>query len=130
MIERHWDADLIAKIFGIIFILVGLLGFTNNPLVSETGLFRVNDAHNWAHLLSGALFLGGAYMGAPVMTIRWLAVIYVVIAVLGFFLPGNNLFGFIEMNMADHWLHAFVAGVLLAVGFLTPVEQRLGSARL
>ena len=27
MIERHWNADLLAKIFGFIFILVGIAGF-------------------------------------------------------------------------------------------------------
>jgi len=34
MIERHWNADLLAKIFGVVFLAVGLLGFAPNPIVS------------------------------------------------------------------------------------------------
>jgi hypothetical protein len=44
MIERRWNADLIAKVLGVVFLAVGLLGFTPNPLASETGLFQVNGA--------------------------------------------------------------------------------------
>jgi len=130
MIERNWNADLIARIFGVVFIVVGLLGFTANPLVSEGGLFRVNDAHNVVHLVTGILFLAGAYAHMPVMTIRSLAVVYTIIAVLGFILPLPNFLGFIAMNTADIWLHAGIAAVLLTVGFLTPAEQRFGHARM
>ena len=42
MIERHWNADLLAKIFGAIFILVGIVGFIPNPLVSETGFDHID----------------------------------------------------------------------------------------
>ena len=44
----------ITIVFGSAFILVGLLGFTPNPLVSANGIFEVNAMHNLVHLLSSA----------------------------------------------------------------------------
>ncbi len=130
MIERRWNADLLAKLFGVIFIVVGVAGFVPNPVVSETGLFRVNGAHNWAHILTGFLFLAGAFMKAPVMTIRALAVLYAVLTIIGFARQGTMLFGMIAMNMPDRWLHAALAAVLLLVGYLAPAQERLGHARM
>lgn len=130
MIERQWNASLLATIIGLIFIVVGLLGFTPNSLVSETGVFRVNDAHNWAHIISGAIFLIGAFFGAPAMTIRIMAALYALFAIIGFAIPDNMLFGVIAMNAADRWLHLAFAAVLLLVGFLTPARETVRTAHL
>ena len=124
MIERQWNADVLAKIFGAIFLIVGILGFIPNPLVSDHGVFLVNGAHNIVHIVTGLIFFAGAYWGAPVMTIRWLAVIYAIVAVLGILMPNSALAG-VEMNWADNWLHVVLAIVLLFVGFMTPVQTRL-----
>jgi hypothetical protein len=130
MIERRWNADLLAKIFGLVFLLVGIIGFIPNPLVSETGYFQVNEAHNLIHIVTGLLFLAGAYFDAPVWTIRAIAVLYTIVAIVGFAIPENPLFGVVAMNVADHWLHAAFAVVLLLIGFVTPVHQPLRQAHL
>jgi uncharacterized membrane protein len=109
MIERHWNADLLAKIFGFLFILVGIAGFIPNPLVSESGVFRVNEAHNLIHIVTGVLF-------------------FAIVAILGFVFPDNMLFGIVAMNMADRWLHAALAAVLLLVGFVTPAHEPMRQA--
>lgn len=128
MIERRWNPNLMATIIGVIFVLVGLLGFVQNPLVSDTGVFRVNDAHNWVHIISGAIFLAGAFFKVPAMTIRLMAVLYALIAIIGFATPDNMLFGVIEMNLADRWLHVALAAALLLVGFLTPARETVRTA--
>ncbi|MDT3685524.1 MAG: hypothetical protein RO009_10845 [Pseudorhodoplanes sp.] len=51
----------VALIFGIVFIVGGILGFVPNPLVSPTGIFAVNTAHNLVHLVSEIAILAGAY---------------------------------------------------------------------
>ena len=114
MIERHWNADLLAKIFGFIFIAVGIAGFIPNPLVSETGV----------------LFFAAAFMDASVRAIRGIAVLYAVVAILGFVFPDNMLLGVVAMNMADRWLHAALAAVLLLVGFMTPAHEPMRQAHL
>jgi hypothetical protein len=130
MIERHWNADLLAKVFGGIFIIAGIVGFFDNPVVSPNGLFRVNDAHNWLHIGTGILFLAGAYARTPVTTIRAIAVLYAIIAIINFAWQGPMMFDVFAMNMADRWLHAAIAVVLLVVGFFSPAEERLGHARM
>jgi Domain of unknown function (DUF4383) len=128
--ERHWNADLLAYIFGFIFIVVGIAGFVPNPLVSETGVFHVNEAHNLIHIVTGLLFLAGAYFAASVWTIRAIAVLYTIVAIAGFAIPDNMLFGAVAMNMADRWLHAAFAAVLLLVGFMAPAHEPMRQAHL
>jgi hypothetical protein len=131
MIETRWNADFIATILGVVFVAVGLLGFIPNPLVYEDGFFHVNAAHNFVHLISGALLLVSPYFGFPVLMIRTLAIIYTAIAVFGFIAPNvAELGGVIAMNMADHWLHAAIAVVLLAVGFTKPMERSVTTAHM
>jgi Domain of unknown function (DUF4383) len=130
MIERHWNADLVAKIFGFIFIAVGIAGFIPNPLISETGVFQVNEAHNLIHIVTGVLFLAGAYFSQSVWTIRAIAVLYTIVAIVGFAIPDNMLLGAVAMNMADRWLHAALAAVLLLVGFVTPAREPMRQAHL
>ncbi len=128
MIERHWNADLLAKIFGFVFILVGIAGFIPNPLVSESGVFRVNEAHNLIHIVTGVLFFAAAFVDASARAIRGIAVLYAIVAILGFVFPDNMLFGIVAMNMADRWLHAALAAVLLLVGFVTPAHEPMRQA--
>ena len=130
MIESHWNADLLAKLFGLIFLVVGTVGFTTNPILSGNGFFMVNDLHNYVHVATGVLFLAGALLGAPVTTIRVIAILYAIIAVVGFAFPDAGFLQGLHMNMADHWLHVGLAIILLLVGFLAPIEERLSHAQL
>ena len=42
-------AKRLAMIFGVVFVLVGLLGYVDNPLVGPVGMFATNGTHNLAH---------------------------------------------------------------------------------
>ncbi|HXY59044.1 MAG TPA: DUF4383 domain-containing protein [Methylocystis sp.] len=130
MIERRWTADLLATIFGLIFLAVGLLGFTNNPIVSAIGFFAVNDAHNWVHVASGLIFLAGAVLRIPAITIRVMAALYLIVAITGFVITDRMMFGLVEMNVADRWLHLAIAAVLLFVGFMAPARESVRPAHL
>ena len=113
------NAKTAAVILGIVFLVVGVLGFFPNPLVSPTGFFVVNTAHNIVHLISGAVLLAGAYssLGAA-MALKIVGVVYAVVALLGFVMGGPMLLGMIAMNHMDHWLHVVLAVVLLGAGFM------------
>ncbi|MFO1126418.1 MAG: DUF4383 domain-containing protein [Methylocystis sp.] len=131
MIETQWNANFVATILGVVFVAVGLLGFIPNPLVSDVGYFHVNAAHNFVHLITGALLLLSPFVGLPVLAIRVLAIVYTVIAVLGFIAPeAASLNGAIAMNHADHWLHAALAVVLLFIGFTKPMERSVTTAHM
>jgi uncharacterized protein DUF4383 len=118
------NAKTAALILGVVFVLVGILGFIPNPLVSPTGVFVVNTAHNLVHIVSGLALLAGAYtkIGAS-LTLKIIGVIYAVVAILGLVMGGNMLLGLVAVNHADHWLHVALAVVILAAGFLLPDDR-------
>jgi hypothetical protein len=116
-------AKTAALIIGIVFIAVGILGFIPNPLVSPTGIFAVNTAHNLVHLVSGIAILAGAYTGiGAALTLKVFGVIYGLVAILGLVMGGGMLLGLIHVNTADHWLHVVLSAVILAAGFMLPDE--------
>jgi hypothetical protein len=122
------NAKSAAVAFGVLFLIVGVLGFIPNPIIGPAGYFLTNDLHNLFHIGIGIVLLMGAYAGAgsfgPGMALRFTGAVYAILAVMGFFLPGNLIFGMVAMNMADHWLHAVLAVVLLLAGFvLSPVRR-------
>lgn len=115
-------AKMAAIVIGIVFVVIGLLGFFNNPVL---GLFSVNPVHNVVHIVSGLVLLAGAYssLGSG-MALKIIGVIYAIIAILGFFMMGADgmMFG-LAMNEADKWLHVVLAIVILAAGFGLPDDD-------
>lgn len=103
-------------IFGVTFILVGLLGFVPNPIVSANGIFEVNTMHNFVHLITGAAFLFGGVVlhGKEDITLKAVIAAYFGVAIIGFLTSGNTLLGMVHINEADRWLH-----LGLAIGMLT-----------
>lgn len=109
----------IAKLFGIIFIAIGILGFV--PGITSNGhllgIFEVNTLHNIIHLLSGiiALMMAGSAMKAKTF-FKFFGVIYGLITILGF-LQGNTVLGLIGVNVADNLLHLAITIIALILGF-------------
>jgi hypothetical protein len=119
------NARMAAIILGVILIIVGLWGFAQNPVL---GLFAVNGAHNIVHLVSGIFLLIGAFTNlGSALALKILGVIYVLVAIIGFF-SGDMLLGFISNNTADNWLHVLLAIVLLGAGFGLEDERRMSMA--
>jgi len=115
-------AKTLALVFGIVFVLVGLLGFVSNPLVGANGLFMTNGLHDIVHLLFGIILIW-ASRGGQTRSVSWLkilGVVYLVLAVLGFLLApsGPSLLGLVTVNMADHWLHVVLGVVLLLAAYM------------
>ena len=112
-----------AVLFGVIFLVVGILGFVPGATKNEMllGIFHVNAAHNAVHLLSGAvaLFCGMSSFAASRMYFRIFGVVYAAVAILGFLNPGDTmLLGLISNNTADTWLHVAIEAVSLLLGFM------------
>ena len=101
---------------GVIFVVIGLLGFVNDPVL---GLFEVDVVHNLVHLVSGILAFLFAAKGEMMAKkfARIFGVVYGLVAVLGLVLPGETLLGLLEVNFADDLLHVAIAALFLYVGF-------------
>lgn len=106
----------ILTLLGIVFVVVGILGFFNDPVL---GVFDVDMLHNVIHVLSGVLLLGAVGMGTDVMHTyaKIFGVIYGVVAAIGFFTAGDMILGLFASNFADDVLHLVLAVVLLYFGY-------------
>lgn len=125
------SAKTLALVFGVIFVLVGLLGFVSNPLVGSGALFDTNTAHNLVHLLIGLILLAVA-LWAPMQSALWLkilGVVYLLVALLGY-VTGSPILGLVEINDADNWLHILLGIVLLAAGFWGKNDMMMGGSSM
>jgi hypothetical protein len=52
-------AKTLALVFGVVFVVAGILGFIPNPIVGRDALFHTNAVHNLVHLIIGAVLLFG-----------------------------------------------------------------------
>jgi hypothetical protein len=111
----------IAVAFGVIFVVVGVLGYvpafvTDGRLL---GLFEVNNLHNLVHLVTGiiAIVVGVSSERASRMFFRIFGVIYALVALLGIYSGNEPVLGLIANNYADVGLHAVIAVVALYLGF-------------
>lgn len=129
-----------ALIFGIVYVLVGILGFipglythppAGAPHVSVTagygyllGLFPVNVLHDIVHLLVGVAGLA-AYRSYDTSRLyaRALAVVYGLLTIMGFFPVLKTTFTLIPIFGNDIWLHALSAIVAAYFGWFAPEES-------
>lgn len=116
---------LLGYVLGVIYLLVGLLGFTVSGAHAFVGarggdllgLFAVNGLHNVVHLAVGAVLILGAVAGvvaAKTLNIV-VGVVYLAVAVLGYLNTDASL-NLLALNMPDHALHAGSAVLLIAFG--------------
>jgi hypothetical protein len=121
-------AKKFAVIFGIVFVIVGILGFIPNPIVGAEGaIFRTDALHNIVHLLVGVVLLIAAKSAsASAMWLKIWGVVYLVLFVDGLIqvsADGDKLLGLVTANPADNWLHLVLGVVLLLVGFMGGKNQ-------
>lgn len=109
-------AKKLVMFMGFVLVLVGILGFINNPLVGEEALFHTNRVHDIAHLLIGVIMFALA-SSAPVAALNLFGAVFLFLAVLGF-VTESPLLGILEINTADNWLHAALSAILLGFGVL------------
>lgn len=126
---------LVGIIFGAVYILVGLLGFTATPTIGFVategglliGVFEVNPLHNVIHTIIGAALLiaGLAGVMAAKVTNATVGGIYLLLGIIGFFIVGTEL-NILALNMNDAFLHLATAIVLLVVALAADKTTRAG----
>jgi hypothetical protein len=133
------STSTLATVFGIVFLLVGFVGFLAAPPPADAlpltmqhghglalGLFPVNTLHNIVHLVFGALGLLAAT--ATVISAKQyfqvLGVSYLLLAVLGAIPATQTTFGLIPIYGHDVWLHAIVGLAATVIGFTHVFEAR------
>lgn len=116
----------IAKVFGVVLLAVGVLGFVPafTPDSKVLGIFEVNAVHNLIHLLSGAVALAAGFSSAKAsrMYFQVFGVVYALVTLLGVFYGDRAILGIVAHNMADVLLHVLISGAALYLGFGTKAD--------
>ena len=117
---------LLGTVFGVVYLLVGLLGFADtgfgdfagtNTDDKILGIFEVNPLHNIAHLLIGALllFAAGRASSAAKGANTLVGAVYLLLGIVGLFILDSDA-NILSLNSADNVLHLASAVLLLGVG--------------
>lgn len=126
------NAQLIARILGIVFLLAGIAGvvpWTSSPAPFDAnvitldqyyrfifGMFPVNLVHDGLHVFFGLWgLLAGMNFKASIGYLRFVAVFYLFVVILGIIPITNTLFGAAPVYGWDVLLHV-VAMLLAAYG--------------
>jgi hypothetical protein len=133
-------AKTICKILGVVFLLVGLVGFVMPGFLGT----HLSVVHNLVHIISGAiaLYLGfaGSLSAARLFCIVF-GIVYLLLAICGFLLGSDQastiagmtnmardtrlwkvIPGQLELGTMDHVVHVLLGIVFLIGGFLTKAD--------
>lgn len=123
----------IALLYGIVFLLVGVLGFipgitTNYDSLAIAGhhseamllgIFQVSVLHNVVHLFYGVV---GVAMWRTAITsrdyLRWGGVVYGLLWIYGLVVNHDSNANFVPLNTGDNWLHLGLAVTMIVLSFL------------
>jgi hypothetical protein len=111
-----------AIIYGVVFLAVGVLGFipqlTSNGLLF--GYFNLDALHNVVHLTFGLIGLWAASCPrASQIYFRVVGIIFVILALLGFWHQEQPIFDVISNNLVDAIFHLVIGVIALILGFVT-----------
>jgi hypothetical protein len=115
-------AKTVCKILGVVFLLVGVIGFAKADLLGA----HLSPAHNVVHLVSGviALYFGfaGTLSAAKAFSLVF-GVVYMALGILGMALGTGNdrmwMLGPLHFAQADHGIHILLGVIFLAGGLFT-----------
>lgn len=138
--ERRSVAQILALLFGVVFLLVGVAGFIPGVtanfdqlslLGTESdadllGIFRVSVLHNIVHLLFGVGIIAAAREGWSLAYLLGGGLVYVVVSAYGFVIEHGSDANFLPVNTADNFLHVALAVALLGAGVVALSMSRGG----
>jgi hypothetical protein len=136
-------AQKLAWLFGIVFLLVGILGFIPGITVSSDqlafageksdaellGLFQVSVLHNIAHLLFGVGIIAARKHRTALQYLLYGGVLYLVLFVYGLIASEKGSENFLPTNNGDDVLHALLALALLGGWFIAKKEDDPAAVR-
>jgi len=115
-------AKTVCKILGVVFLLVGVLGFAKSELLGA----HLTTPHNVVHLVSGAIALyfgfAGTLSGAKAFSLVF-GVVYLALGILGMAIGTGAdrmwMLGPLHFGQADHGIHILLGVIFLAGGLFT-----------
>ena len=135
-------ASLLALVVGVVFLLVGILGFIpgvttdydtmgfagHDSMAKLFGLFMVSVLHNIVHLLFGVAGIAlarTARTAAGYLVVG--GVVYLVLWIYGMVIDLNSQANFVPFNTPDNWLHLGLGVGMIALGVVAYRALRAGA---
>jgi hypothetical protein len=130
---RRSPVQLVALLFGVVFLLVGIAGFIpgittgydtmqfagHHSEAMLLGIFQVSILHNIVHLLygvAGLLLARTAPLARMYLLVGGIA--YLALWIYGLLIGHDSAANFVPLNTADNWLHLVLGVVMVAASFL------------
>ena len=116
-----------AQILGVVLVLVGVVGLVLGDKV-WLGILNIDIVEDIVHLATGGLLayvgFSGMDLSAARSVVLALGVVYLLVGILGFFVP--TMFGLIPdgYTVFDNLLHLALGGLSLAVALSAPGGSR------
>lgn len=123
-------AKLYSQIAGIMLLAIGVIGIF---WAGIPGLLSINEPAEIAvHLLTGGLaayagFSGGDYGRTALMYAKVFGIIYLLLAIVGFILQGQEILGLLHFDLGCNLVHLILGIGGVAVGY---VMRPAGSAQM
>lgn len=132
-ITSRTPVQIVALVYGVVFILAGIAGFV--PGITSDygslqfaghesgamllGIFQVSVLHNVIHLLYGiaGLALARTAVGAR-QYLLWGGVVYLVVWLYGLLVAEDAAANVVPLNSADDWLHLALGITMVGLSFL------------
>lgn len=125
--------QIVALLYGIVFLLVGIAGFI--PGLTENtdsmqfagheghamllGIFHVSILHNIVHLLYGVAGLALARTpGSARHYLLWGGIAYLALFLYGLFIDYDSAANFVPLSDANNWLHLGLGVTMVGFSFL------------
>lgn len=130
---RH-PVQLVALVVGIVFLLVGVLGFVpgittryddmemagHESMAMLLGIFMVSALHNVVHLLYGIVGVIASRTARASRSYLIIGgVVYLVLWIYGLVIDQDSGANFVPLNTADNWLHLGLGIGMIGLGVLT-----------
>jgi hypothetical protein len=132
MTPERTPAQLYALLFGIVLLVIGILGFVADASFgagsdvngSDLIIFEVNGWHNLVHIASGLLGLA-TWRSAPAARAYALGFggVYLAVTIWGF-ITGDQVLWLLPVDTADNFLHLVIA----VTGLLAGIASRRAPA--
>jgi len=139
---RRTHVQKAATVVGVVFLLVGVLGFvpgittdygslsfaSHHSGARLLGLFQVSVLHNLVHLLFGVagLALARTVRGARTYLVVG-GIIYLVLFLYGLLVPEDSSANFVPVNAADDVLHLVLGLGMIALGVVLTRRSTSGT---
>ena len=126
-------AKILAQALGVILLIVCVLCFIPNPLFGDEGIFAADAGHGAMLASFGLILLAFSTKGesTAAMGLWGVAALCMAVALLG----SNELsprpfgkasiFGIVQVNRADIWLHLSLGAALFIAGFLNTSRRQV-----